>query len=292
MPFENSPKSNFVYNDLLRERTSLNKAIEMRSIVGIGSTIVEAYNIMAASLDKIFINSLVAINEKKQQIANLTAEIYDNRANKPFGCGIVSTAIDTSYFNDPNNEKYLKAVHVGSAVTFTYDGGLVGARARIRKDTLFAFTYPALENNDTSQTFPVLPGSEEYVVVTNSNVGIGRTSIYASDRGDTSGQYSEADSYGFFYAIEASPNPSGQCLNRLNQIETLTNEIEALRDGLGDYTSEANVIKERKHREQLKYWYELKAMNDLDIKVADVEGVIQTIEQNEVTIAAYEDSVS
>lgn len=311
MPFENSPKAKLVYDDLQREKKSLEQAQTFIPSGGIGSSRVVSYTIPPAALDKNVLEKIVVINQKKLELKNLAQIILNDAIDSNFGgpCGIASTVKDdgvtpNDFFVATENQKYLSAVDKNSVemVDIMVNHPLYGnvnwktLRAKIREDALFAFGFPALENNDTSVMVPVSEDQEDYIRITNSNLGAGKTNYLVSDRDDVGNKYSTVGQIdnGYFYALK---NPSGAgaggiCAVRLNSIVGIGTSINDLRDEVEGMFPEINTLKDAKHKEQIQKWFEQKSLNDISGKLTVIQDTVAIMEQNEADIVAYEQSQS
>lgn len=306
MPFENSPKAKLVYDDLQREKKSLEQAQTFIPSGGIGSSRVVSYTIPPAALDKNVLEKIVVINQKKLEIKNLAEAIFNARGNNGGPCGIASTVKDDGTPNDffvaDENQKYLSAVDKDSVemVDITISDPLYGnvnwrtLRAKIREDALFAFGFPALENNDTSVMVPVSQDQEDYIRITNSNLGAGKTNYLVSDRDDVGNKYSTVGQIdnGYFYALKNPSGAGGICEVRLNTIVGIGSSINDLRDEIEGMFPEINTLKDAKHKEQIQKWFEQKSLNDISGKLTVIQDTVAIMEQNEADIVAYEQSQS
>lgn len=309
MPFENSPKAKLVYDDLQREKTSLQQAQTYIPSGGIGSSRVIAYTIPPAALDENVLEKIVIINQKKLEIKNLAQIILNDAIDSNFGgpCGIASTLKDdgvtpNDFFVATENQKYLSAVDKNSVemVDIMVNHPLYGnvnwrtLRAKIREDALFAFGFPALENNDTNVIVPVSKDQEDYIRITNSNLGAGKTNYLVSDRDDVGNKYSTVGQIdnGYFYALKNPNGATGTCAVRLNSIVGIGSSINIFRDEVEAMFPPINKLKDAKHKEQLQKWFEQKSLNDISGKLTVVQEAVTIMEQNEADIVAYEDSVS
>jgi hypothetical protein len=280
MIFTNSPKSQFVYTDLLSEQSKLQKASQSNTTnIGVTSTSVGDYKVPPAALDQIVLQKLVVINNKKQEIVTITTNNFNTYSSScgASGCGIgTSTSFSSSVIVGTSKI----AVGYTCGVTTYYAG-----RAEVRQDILCAWNFPVLETIDSSAEF--YTDGETYTQVTSGNLGIGKTSVLCSDTSDPSGIQTTSTLIGYYYPIDPSASGPG-CAAAISSIAAITNEIITLRSEIDSFVPDINTLKDQKTNFQIDLWYETKAGNDFTSRLNSVGSAINKMNQYQQEIIDYE----
>lgn len=272
MIFTDNPNPHYTYTDFLKEKSDLTEALEpSNESVGSATTIVEAYSHGPKSLDELALEKISLINNKKNQIVT----ILTNNFNQPGGCGIGTT---TSVITG----NILNVVVAGTASTFTYGVNSLGVKAEVREDTLYSWTFSALENVNISVTFYEDTGS--YQQVTSSSLGIGKTDILINDVSSLQSIHSTSPLIGYYYPIVGS---SPTCISIASSISTLISEIVSIRSDINDLIVGINTLKDRKTEKQLDLLYASVSLNDVQRRLTDINNSISVMETYEGTIDSY-----
>tara|TARA_B100000085_G_scaffold241029_1_gene231684 strand:+ start:977 stop:2059 length:1083 start_codon:yes stop_codon:yes gene_type:complete len=220
------------------------------------------------------------INAKKAEIVVLSGEIFaqinQTGANYPAANERLVTTTGAAS-GDPAED----VVNAAGISTFTYPNGcdsdpstcnsltnccLVGTKGTIYPDILAASHFPNLSNGthtsgivpagESDRTFTRVsrnsPGQGNYA---SNTLGIGQT-LYASNDANYRGAESVVTSQSTLGTYYFFSNASNVDSTRASQINTLMNEITALRNELqSKITSDANQIREQKHQEELNTWF-------------------------------------
>jgi hypothetical protein len=280
MIFTNSPKSQFVYNDLSDEQSRLQKAVQSNyTNTGVTSTSVGNYKVPSAALDQLALQKLVVINSKKLEISTITTNNFNTYSSS---CGSSGCGIGTS-------TSFSSSVIVGaSKTTVGYDCGVTtyyAGKAEVRQDILCAWNFPVLETVNSSAEF--YTDGETYTQVTSGNLGIGKTSVLCSDTSDLSGLQPTATLIGYYYPIDPSASGPG-CAGAISSVTSITNEIITLRSEINSLTTDINTIKDEKTTYQIDLWYENKATNDFNNRSTNLGNATSTMTQYQQVIADYE----
>lgn len=282
MIFTNTPEPRFVYQDLVGIRSDLQDIIFISNEnIGISVTIVDAYKFSPEALDELLLTKIDAINTKKQQIVTILTNNYTNYAAGISGaCGIGTTTTDIT-----NNSDIMKVVVAGTAATFSYTRlgiGSTGARAEVREDTLYSWTYPAVENVNTSVTF--YQEGETYLQITSGSLGIGKTDVLVSDVQDKPNVHESSTLIGYYYPITGS---SPSCTAIGASITTLIGDIVSIRSDITSMLTDINSLKNLKVEKQLQFWYENLSLQDSINRLSEIENSISAMENNQQTIIDY-----
>lgn len=277
MLFENSPKSLFVYNDLLDQKDNINSAIDScNENIGAATTVVNNYKVPPSALDQLALQKLSLINTKKQQIVNLLTNNYTS-----YSSGVGTCGIGTTITNFPSESTNI--VVAGTATTFSFTRlgiGSVGTKAEVREDILSAWTFPALENIDVSN--PDYTNGVNYAQVVSGNLGIGQTDVLFTDTNDPESIHANAGLIGYYYPIISG------CSTITSAVTTLTNDIISLRNDINNLIVQINPIKDRKTEAQLNLWYENLSLSDYNTQLVGIQNAINAMENNSQTIIDYE----
>lgn len=280
MIFTDSPKSQYVYTDLLTEQSKLQKASQSNSAnIVITSTSVDNYKVPAAALDQLALQKIALINSKKLEIVTITTNNFNTYSGScnVSGCGIITST------------SFSSSIIVGTSKTTTkYTCGIVtytAGIAEVRQDILCAWNFPVLETVNSSAEF--YTDGQTYSQVTSSNLGIGKTSVLCSDTSDVSGIQPTSTLIGYYYPIDPSASGTG-CAGAISSIATITNEIITLRNEINSLVPDTNALKDQKINFQIGYWYESKAGNDFNDRLSKVNSAINKMDQYQQTIINYE----
>lgn len=276
MTYPDSSRINSIYRSLVLEKNDLYDSLTYTSdSVGVSTTNANTYQIPAAALDNIVLQKIELINTKKQQIVDLLTDNFNSRS-----CGIGSTVTDI----------VSNVVIVGSASTFVYDclpTCSIGVSAAVRKDILYSWNFPALENYDTTAIIP--QQNPTYTGIVTSNIGIGKTSIFFNDQNDPIGLMSSSTLIGYYYPIVGVGE---SCTAIVDQVTTLENEIISIRSEINSLLPSINILKNRKTDEQLTAFYEQKGYTDTQERVSGISSVLSVLDQYRTEILNYENSLS
>jgi hypothetical protein len=276
MIFTDSPKPQFVYANLLEEQSDLEDAIvSCTESVGTASTIVDAYKFAPQSLDELALEKIALINTKKQQIVTILTNNYTQYSSGSGGCGIGTTTTNIT-------GNILNVVVAGTASTFSYTVGIadsIGVRAEIREDTLYSWTFSALEDVDVSATFYEDTGS--YQQVTSSTLGIGKTDWLITDVSNLQSIHTSSPLLGYYYPI-VKISPTCNAINA--SVTTLINDIISIRSDISNLLPDINVLKDRKTEKQLDLLYASVSLTDTNNRLTEINNSISAMEENQQTI--------
>lgn len=273
MIYTEAPKSRFVYSQLTEKKENLITVIGVGSTnIGIGTTVVESYKIPPAALDEIVLSKLQIINTKKQEIVTLTTNVFNSGSPT---CPLVQT---TNFSSD---------IIVGSSKT-VIDYNCMGeppvcsnaGRADVREDTLYAWTFPVVENVDITKRF--YTQGEGYQQVTSGTLGLGVTNYLISNLDNRGGIHTGSTLIGYYYPIASG------CSGTISSITSITNQITVLRTEITDMLEEINALKKMKTEAQIDFWYENLGQDDTKKRLAGIQSAIYSMEQNETSITLYE----
>lgn len=276
MSYPDSSKVKSIYTSLTLEKNELNDSlVYTNESVGISSSNLSVYQIPPAALDKIILQKIDLINNKKQQIVTLLSDNFNSRT-----CAIGNTVTDI----------VSNIVVVGSAKTFSYDCApicSIGISAIVTQDVLYAWNYPGLENYNDDIEIPQENGVRTQVTL--SNLGIGKTSLFYNDQNDPLGIMSTSTFIGYYYPITGI---GASCTDIINQVTTLENEIISIRSDINELLPSINILKDRKTEEQLTAFYENKSVTDTQRRVSGISSTLNVLDQYKTDILDYENSLS
>ena len=250
------------------------------------------------------------INAKKQQIVTImtTAKNAIPTVNPASNVRLITTtgsAPDTGVVYQAGLETFVYATSAGPT-------DILGVRGEIYPDTLAAFHYPNLsDENHGESDLPLVDGeftkvsrttprSAEY---SNNTLGIGVT-VYHSGDNDYSGAVgvvtSQQSSLGYFYFFGGTEdsNGIGENINNLtsgaqSQVSGLIDDIDALRTNLRirigpphvANSAGINTLRESKHRDELEVWYD--EAGNRTRNIADFQGGMDALVGNATSISQY-----
>lgn len=275
MTYPDSSRISSIYRSISLEKNDLSNSLSyIGESVGFSTANANTYQIPVAALDKVILGKIDLINTKKQEVVDLLTSNFNSGT-----CGIGSSAVDV----------VSNIVIVGSASTFLYDCNptcSIGVSAVVRKDVLYAWNYPALENYDVTSGVPQEDGT--YSEVTTSNIGFGKTSVFFNDQSDPVGIMTTSELIGYYYPIVET---GGSCTTLINQVTALENEIVSIRSEINSIISSINILKDKKTEEQLTAYYEYQSQEDSVNKVSELSTVLDVLDTYKTEILDYENTL-
>lgn len=204
---------------------------------GVSSDNVNKFYSSSQKIDSYLLTNYIdQINLKKQQIVNICQSAAGIGVISP--CGVASTASDVYSFYSSISTGIGTS---GPGSNFGYQGTIVGI-CTVKKDTLYAHIYPNLENGVYTTDNPL--DGETYVAISNSNTGIGQSTLYTQN--DPS-----ADTIGLVVKITGT---APACTTYAQNISTLLLEINTLRQNITNHINSSCLVKKYKNLYQLENW--------------------------------------
>jgi len=298
--------------------------VAINGALGTATSEYNAYLYPCVEFDKLILDKIDEINVKKTQIVTLLTDNYNKLI---INCGIATkdpgvSGISNGSFVPASAIKgdacligstivsvASTAVVAGTAVTFKYNcqvfidgsGGVgvgtteqcdVGARGEVRKETLYSFVRPYLENmtisaDDWTGISPTdgpaleTPGAGPVGVYTYVGIGTTNTGIGSSfgiglevfqytdvnDPNSIHKTYSEL--IGYYYPI----SDPGCGTTITSAVQTLENEIITIRSGIATLISPANNARVLKLEPQTDVWWITKTQSSQSTTEANINSL-------------------
>lgn len=289
----------------------------LNGAVGTANSNISAYLSACAGYDNLILDKIDQINIKKQQIVSLLTANYNKLVTN---CGIATKdpgvpGISTGSFIPASeikgdacliansiisiastavvsgtlttfNYNYQTFINVGFGTTEQYD---IGVKGEVRKETLYAFTYPYLENvtisaSDWSGISPLDGaalelGSTDVGVTTyigigittpRNDLGIGKSVVQFTDVYDLKLIHkNRSELIGYYYPI----NDPGCGTTITSAVQTLENEIMTIRAGIGTLITVANKPRVLKMDAQVDKWWLTKVQSNGASQVAAINSL-------------------
>lgn len=302
--------------------------IALNGALGISSTEYDNYLYPCIEFDKLILDKIDEINDKKTQIVTI---LTDNYIKLITNCGIATkdpgvSGISSGSFVPASSIKgdaclisstlvsiSSTAVVSGSGVSFTYNcqvfidgsGGVgvgtteqcdVGVKGEVRKETLYSFVRPYLENmtisaDDWTGISPLdgptleTPGAGPVGVFTyvgigtttpRNDLGIGLEVFQYNDVIDPVGLHStQSELIGYYYPID---DVAVGCAASVALVESLENEIISIRSGIGTLLSPANNARVLKLEPQTDVWWIAKTQDSQSDTTANINSLTDDLD--------------
>lgn len=307
----------------LNNETAANITVSNNALngaVGAANSDFLAYLSACSGYDNLILDKIDEINVKKQQIVTLLTDNYNKLiincgiATKDFGTPGVSSGSFVAASGIKSDACLIAnsiisiastAVVSGTLTTFSYNcqtfidgsGGVglgtteqcdTGVKGEVRKETLYAFTYPYLENmtisvNDWTGIGPLdgnilavggEVGFTTYVGIgtttPRNDLGIGKSVVQFTDVHDPKLVHkNRSELIGYYYPI----NDPGCGTTITSAVQTLENEIMIIRAGIGTLISVTNKPRVPKMDAQVDKWWISKVQSDAASQVAAINSL-------------------